>query len=82
VVRSPEGKLSLIVPYRSWFGWVRTEWGKRPVAIPIETVVILARQIDSIELSREDIDDLPPWQPSQGQSVSPEEKTLIALGRR
>jgi hypothetical protein len=82
VVRSPDGKLSLIVPYSSWFGWARTEWGKRPVAIPIETVVILARQINSIELSREDIDELPAWQPSQGQPVSPEEKTLIALGRR
>lgn len=82
VVRSPDGKISLIVPYSARFGWLRTEWGKRPVAVPIEAVAILARQIDAIDLSREDIAALPDWMPSQAAPLPPHEKTLIALGRR
>ncbi|MFZ0846996.1 MAG: PRC-barrel domain-containing protein [Pseudolabrys sp.] len=82
VVRSPEGKIYLIVPYSAWFGWVRTEWGKRPVAVPIETVVILARQLDALDMSRDDFDDAPTWQPTKGESIPDNEKTLIALGRR
>ena len=42
VVRSPAGKVLLIVPYSGWFGWAPTTWGKRPVAVPIEAVAILA----------------------------------------
>jgi hypothetical protein len=82
VVRSPDGKISLIVPYSPWFGWARTEWGKRPVAVAIETVVILARQLDVLDMPRREFDEAPTWDPSQGQIVPAEEKTLIGLGRR
>lgn len=82
VVRSPEGKISLIVPYSAWLGWARIEWGKRPVAVPIETVVILARQLDAVDMPRSDFDEAPTWTPSEGQVVGPDEKTLIGLGRR
>lgn len=82
VVHSPQGKVFLIVPYSAWFGWARTEWGKRPVAVPIEVVAILARQLDSLDMSRDDFRDAPTWTPSQGQPVGSDEKTLIALGRR
>ena len=33
VVRTPEGKIELIVSYSKWFGWFG-----RPVAVPIEAV--------------------------------------------
>jgi hypothetical protein len=82
VVRSPTGKSFLIVPYSAHFGWARTEWGKRPVAVPIAVVVILGRQINSLEMSREDFEEAPTWVPSQDMPIPPDEKTLIALGRR
>ncbi len=82
VVRLPGGKTFLIVPYSAWFGWARTEWGKRPVAVPIETVTILARQLDAVDMSREDFDDADTWTPAEGTIVPPDDKTLIALGRR
>ena len=44
VVRTSEGKIQLVMPYGGWFGR-----GGRPVALPIETVAILARQIDLLE---------------------------------
>ncbi|HEX4407774.1 MAG TPA: hypothetical protein VH206_03275, partial [Xanthobacteraceae bacterium] len=36
IVKTSEGKVLLIVPYSPWFGWARTERGKRAVAVPIE----------------------------------------------
>ena len=45
VVHSPEGKIKLIVGYSKWFGWFG-----RPVAVPIEVVAILARQIASLDM--------------------------------
>ncbi|MCX7314642.1 MAG: hypothetical protein WCG92_14940 [Hyphomicrobiales bacterium] len=53
VVRTPDGKIKLIVPYYPRFGWVRDggfldRW-RRPVAVPIETVAILARQVDALD---------------------------------
>lgn len=82
VVRSTDGKISLIVPYSAWFGWAPVNWGKRPVAVPIEVVAILARQLDALDMSRDDFDDADTWTPDQGKPIPPEEKTLIALGRR
>lgn len=82
VARTTEGKIVLIVPYSAWFGWANTERGKRPVAVPIETVAILARQINALDMSRGDFDEAETWDPAQGKTVPAEEKTLIALGRR
>lgn len=82
VVRSPQGKVMLIVPYSAWFGWARTDWGKRPVAVPIEVVAILARQIDTLDMDRGDFDKAPTFAVASAQSVPRNEKTLIALGRR
>ena len=82
VVRSADGKIFLIVPYSTWFGWAPVNWGKRPVAVPIEVVAILARQLDALDMSRDDFNDADTWTPDQGKSIPREEKTLIALGRR
>lgn len=86
VVRTPDGKIKLIVPYSRWFGWVRYggifDWGRRPVAVPLETVAILARQINALDYSREQFDATPTWNPSDGQPIAPDEKIRIAIARR
>lgn len=86
VVRTPEGKIQLIVPYYPWFGWVRNggfadRW-RRPVAVPIETVAILARQVDALEMLRKDFDMAPAFMGSQAAPVPPEEQIRIAITRR
>lgn len=82
VVRGADGKVFLIVPYSAWFGWLRHGWNKRPVAVPIEAVALLGWHIDSLDMSRDDLNAAPTWTPSQGQLVPPDEETLIALQRR
>ena len=58
VVRTPEGKVQLIVPYSRWLGWARfassSVWGRRLVAVPIEKVAILGRQVAALEMLRKD----------------------------
>ena len=86
VVRTPAGKIQLVVPYGHWFGWVRAggpfDWDRRPVGVPIETVAILARQLDALEMSREDFDKAPTFEAGQNTVLGPDESIKIALGRR
>lgn len=77
VVRTSDGKIQLIVPYGGWFGR-----GGRPVAVPIETVAILARQIAAVDMPREEFDDAPTWQEGQGMALPAEETIRIAITRR
>jgi len=86
VVRTPEGKIQLIVPYYPRFGWVRNggfvdRW-RRPVAVPIETVAILARQVDALEMLPKDFDAAPTFMSSQAAPVPTDEHIRIAITRR
>jgi hypothetical protein len=86
VVRTPDGKVRLIVPYGKRFGWARDWWpfdiGRRLVAVPIETVAILALQIDALDMVRSDFDKAPTWVAGPDQPLSPDEMVKIALARR
>ena len=56
VVRTPEGKIQLIVNQGRLFGW-----GGRLVQVPIEAVAILARQLDLLDISVEEFRAAPAW---------------------
>jgi hypothetical protein len=77
VVRTPEGKIKLIVSYSKWFGWFG-----RPVAVPIEVVAILGRQINSLDMKPEEYAKAPTWSQGQDQTIPDDEIIRIALGRR
>lgn len=86
VVRTPAGKIELVVPYGRWFGWVKLggpfDWGRRLVGVPIETVAILARQVDAIDMPLEMFDKAPIFAAGQNTSIGREETVKIALGHR
>jgi hypothetical protein len=78
VVRSPEGKIKLIVSYSRWFGWFG-----RPVGVPIEVVAILAKQIASLDMEPPEYEAAPTWSPASGdRPVASGEIIRIALTRR
>lgn len=77
VVRSPEGKIKLIVSYSRWFGWFG-----RPVAVPIEAVAILAKQIASLEMQPAEYEKAPTWTAGTGSPVPESEIIRIAVTRR
>jgi hypothetical protein len=77
VVRTPEGKIRLIVSYSRWFGWFG-----RPVTVPIEAVVILGRQIDSVDMQPEEYEKALTWSAGNDQTIADDEIIRIALGRR
>src|SRR5437763_12162228 len=81
VVRTPEDKIALVVPYRDWLGWAPTDWGRKIVAVPIETVAILARQVAALDFSRDDFAAAPPYA-GEGNPLSPDETIKIAVYRR
>jgi PRC-barrel domain len=77
VVRTPEGKVRLIVSYSRWFGWFG-----RPVAVPIEAVVILGRQLASVDMQPSEYAAAPTWQANDAHILPNDEKVLVGLGRR
>jgi len=81
VARTPEGKIVLVVPYRAWLGWAPTDWGRKTVAVPIETVAIQARQVTAVDFSREDFAAAPPYA-AQGTAIPTDATIRIAVSRR
>jgi hypothetical protein len=81
VVRTPEGKIMLVVPYRAWLGWAPTDWGRKTVAVPLETVAILARQVAALDFSSEDFAAAPVYA-ARGAALPPDETIRIAVYRR
>jgi hypothetical protein len=77
VVRTPDGKIKLIVSYSKWFGWFG-----RPVAVPIEVVAILGRQIDSLDMKPADYAKAPTWSQGQDKTIPDDEIIRIAIQRR
>ena len=80
VARTGDDKIVLVVPYRAWLGWAPTDWGRKTVALPIETVAILAHQVAALDFSREDFVAAPPY--SGGTTLPGDETIRIAVYRR
>jgi hypothetical protein len=77
VVRTPAGKIQLIVSYGGWFGW-----RGRLVPVPIEVTAILARQLAALDMSRAEFDKAPTWSESQTMAIAVDEMIKIAVTRR
>jgi hypothetical protein len=81
VVRTPAGKIQLIVTEGGWpAGW--STWRSRLVAVPIETVAILGRQLAALEMTREQFAAAPTWSETEGQAVAANDMIRIAITRR
>lgn len=77
VVRTPDGRVKLIVPYRRWFAGE-----SRLVAVPIETVVILGRHLNALEFPPASFDKAPTFVATQATQIGRDEIIRIAIGRR
>jgi hypothetical protein len=77
VVRSPEGKIKLIVTYGRWFGWFG-----RPVAVPVEAVAILGKEIASLEMPPAEYEQAPTWIVGTDGPLRESEIIRLALTRR
>jgi hypothetical protein len=77
VVRTPAGKIQLVVPYGGLLGW-----GRRPVAVPIEVVAIAGRQLAALDMTRAEFDATPSWNDPQSQSLASTDIIRIGLYRR
>jgi PRC-barrel domain len=77
VVRTSEGKIKLIVSYSRWFGWFG-----QPVAVPIEAVIILGRQLASVDMAPSEYAAAPTWQEKDALILQNGETILVGLGRR
>lgn len=77
VVRAADGRIKLISTCCGYF-----DWNRHQVAVPIETVAILARQIDVLDITREDFFNLASWNGGDGTKLGADEIIRIAISRR
>jgi hypothetical protein len=77
VVRTPAGKIQLIVPYGGLLGW-----GRRPVAVPIEVVAIAGRQLAALDMTRADFDAAPAWNDPASRALPASDVIRVGLYRR
>jgi hypothetical protein len=80
VVRTPQNKIKLIVSYGGWFGWFG--WGARQVAVPIEVIGILGRQLASLDMPRSEYAAAPTWRDTDATIVPDDSHIRVALARR
>jgi hypothetical protein len=81
VVRTPHGKIQLVVTYGGWLtGWFG--WGARLVPVPIETVAILGRQLAALDMPPKEFAAARTWSATDGQPIPPNETIRIAITRR
>ncbi len=83
VVRTDDGKIKLIVPYRSWLGWARAldGYNTKPVAVPIEAVGSMGLALSAIDLSRASFDTASAWQVGTAHEIPVVDVIAIALAR-
>jgi hypothetical protein len=85
VVRTPQGKIKLIVAYGGFLGW-----GTRLIAVPVEVVGIFGRQLASLDMPRREYASAPTWQNTEqnpkhdtGDTSIPNDDSIrVALARR
>ena len=77
VVRTPQGKVLLLVSQGGWFGW-----GERLVTAPIEVMAIFGRQLASLDMDPKEYASAPTWVDSGGTRIPDDEIIRIALTRR
>jgi hypothetical protein len=77
VLRTPQGKIILVVAYSRWFGLF-----PRQIAVPIERVGILGRQVGSIDMPEKDYIAAPTFTAGAETPIPPGETIRIALAKR
>jgi hypothetical protein len=79
VVRTPDGKIELVVDYNALFGFFG--WDTRPVAVPIEVVGIRGRELASLDMTRGDYARAPTWRGGGTAVLSKDAVVRVALTR-
>ena len=76
-VRTPQGKILLVVAHTGPLGWKG-----RLVAVPIEAVAILGRQLASLDMQPAEYAVAATWTGAGAELLGHDEKILVGLTRR
>lgn len=77
VVRDSRGEIGIVVQHCDFL-----VFQCRPVRVPIEAVVILARHLNLLDITRDGFLSLPRWNPDGDAQIASDEIIKIGIGRR
>ena len=72
-----DGRIVLVMSDGRWF-----RCGGRLISVPLETVAILGRHLNLLDIPRDDVASLPTWTSAAGRSLDRSATIRIAIGRR
>jgi len=76
VVRTPQGKIELIVSYSRWWGWFG-----RPVAVPLEVVGIEGKDFVALDMAPSAFAAAPTWRRGDDAVLPADATVRVALAR-
>lgn len=77
VVRTPDGKIRLVMPYGGLLGI-----GGREVAVPVERVAMLGQFVAAVDMTPALFEQAPTWTEGADQTLGPDETIKVGLTRR
>jgi hypothetical protein len=76
LIRTPAGEIEFIVGYSQWWGWFG-----RPVAVPLEALVIEGGHLVSLDMSPSEYASAPTWHDTGATPLPADATVRVALSR-
>lgn len=76
VVRTNDGMVKIVVQHGGWFGL-----GGRPIAVPVEAMVLLGIEVEIMDLTPEQLDELPSFDGTGATLIAADDTIQVGLGR-
>ena len=76
VVRTDDGMVKVVVHDGGLFGF-----GGRPIAVPVEAMVLLGVEMEIVDLTPEQLDELPTYDGTGATPIAAGDTIRVGLGR-
>ena len=75
VVKQPDGTIEIVLDYGGWFGWFA-----RPIAVPLDAMVLLGQYMEVVDLTPRQLDGLPTYD-GKGTELPADGTIRVGLAR-
>ena len=74
VIRTTEGQVEIVIRYGGHFGW-----GGRPIAVPVDAMVLLGSELEILDYTPEQLDAFPNFEAAGTVPIANDEQIRMGL---